>query len=51
MLLGALAVLGLFAVVADMAHIVMRDAFRGADDLLGLIEDGGEQITLTLIWL
>jgi hypothetical protein len=32
-----------------MAHIVLRRAFRGADDLFAVIEDGGEQITLSLM--
>ena len=49
LLLAALAVLALFAVVADMTHVVLRRAFRGADDLFTVIEDGGEQITLTLM--
>jgi hypothetical protein len=48
LLMAALSVLALFAVVADMAHIVLRWAFRGADDLFAVIEDGGEQITLSL---
>lgn len=49
LLFGGLAVLTLFAVVADMAHVVLRHAFRGADRLFTVIEDGGEQITLSLI--
>jgi hypothetical protein len=51
LLLGALAVLALFAVVADMAHAVLKrtKAFRGANDLFIVIEDGGEQITLSLM--
>jgi uncharacterized membrane protein len=49
LLIGALAVLALFAVVVDMAHVVLRRAFRGADDLFIVIEDGGEQITLSLM--
>lgn len=48
-MIGGLALLALFAVVADMAHEVLRNAFRGANDLFTLIEDGGEQITLSLI--
>jgi hypothetical protein len=48
LLLAALALLALFAVVADMAHVLMMDAFRGADLLFIVIEDGGEQIALTL---
>jgi hypothetical protein len=49
LLIGALAVLALFAVVVDMAHVVLKRAFRGADDLFIVIEDGGEQITLSLM--
>jgi hypothetical protein len=49
LLTGGLALLALFAVVADMAHEVLRNAFRGANDLFTLIEDGGEQITLSLL--
>jgi hypothetical protein len=41
-------VLALFAVVIDMAHVVLRGSFRGADDLFIVIEDGGEQFTLSL---
>jgi hypothetical protein len=48
LLLGALAVLALFAGVIDMAHVVLRGSFRGADDLFIVIEDGGEQFTLSL---
>jgi hypothetical protein len=49
LLIAGLTVLALFAVVADMAHVVLRMAFQGANDLITLIEDGGEQITLSLI--
>jgi hypothetical protein len=48
LLLGALAVLALFAAVTDMVHVVLMGAFRGADDLFIVIEDGGEQFTLSL---
>ncbi|MGH6901167.1 MAG: hypothetical protein ACREIR_00345 [Geminicoccaceae bacterium] len=48
LLLGALAALALFAVVTDMAHVVLWGAFWGADDLFTVIEDGGEQFTLSL---
>jgi zinc transporter ZupT len=48
LLAAALAVLALFVVVIDMAHIVLRRAFRGADDLFTVIEDGGEQFALSL---
>jgi hypothetical protein len=47
--MAALAALALFAVVADMAHVVLRRAFRGADDLFAVIEEGGEQVTLSLM--
>ena len=49
LLMAALAVFALFAVVADMAHVVLSWAFRGADDLFAVIEDGGEQVTLSLM--
>ena len=48
LLMGAFALLVLFAVVADMVHVVVRATFQGADLLFTVIEDGGEQITLTL---
>jgi hypothetical protein len=48
LLISAFAVLVLFAVVADMAHVLVRGTFRGTDLLFTVIEDGGEQITLTL---
>jgi hypothetical protein len=44
-----LAVLALFAVVADMVHVMQMSAFRGANTLFNMIEDGGEQVTLSLI--
>jgi len=49
LLMGALAVLVLFAVGIDMVHVLLRRAFRGANELFILIEDGGEQIILSLI--
>jgi hypothetical protein len=51
LLMGAFAVLMLFAVVADLAHVVVKYyfRFRGADPLFTVIEDGGEQIALTLM--
>jgi hypothetical protein len=49
LLLGMLAVLALFAVVADMVHVMQMSAFRGANTLFNMIEDGGEQVTLSLI--
>jgi hypothetical protein len=48
LLLGALAVLALFAGVIDMAHVALSGAFWGADDVFAVIEDGGEQLTLSL---
>jgi hypothetical protein len=50
LLMGAFAVLILFAVVVDLAHVVVTREFRfrGADLLFTVIEDGGEQIVLTL---
>jgi hypothetical protein len=49
LLMGALAVLALFAVGIDMVHVLLRRAFRGANELFIVIEDGGEQIILSLI--
>jgi hypothetical protein len=48
LLLGALAVLMVFAVGVDMAHVVVDNLFRGADLLFTVIEEGGQQITLSL---
>jgi hypothetical protein len=50
LLMGAFAVLVLFAVAVDLAHVVVKYEFRfrGADLLFTVIEDGGEQIVLTL---
>jgi hypothetical protein len=57
LLLGAFASLVLFAVVADMVHIVVGGMFGTSDLLFAAVEDGGEQIVLTatcglivLIW-
>lgn len=50
LLLAAFGVLLAFAVGADMAHIILMDSFRYADLLFTVIEDGGEQITLSLTW-
>ncbi|HEX2250229.1 MAG TPA: hypothetical protein VHH32_07750 [Gemmatimonadales bacterium] len=52
LLLGAFGVLLVFAVVADVAHVVVLHEFRyrTVDALLTVMEDGGEQITLTLIF-
>jgi hypothetical protein len=44
LLLGALAVLALFADVIDMAHVMLSGAFWGAH----VIEDDSEQLTLSL---
>ncbi len=48
LLLGALAALALFAVGVDMIHVKFEHAFRGAGLLLTVIEEGGQQITLSL---
>jgi hypothetical protein len=48
LLMAAFALLVVFAVAADMVHVMMMDTFRGVDLLFTVIEDGGEQITLTL---
>jgi hypothetical protein len=51
LLLGGFGVLAVFAVVADVAHVVVLHMFRSGtvDAVLTVIEDGGEQITLSLI--
>jgi hypothetical protein len=51
LLMGGFAVLVLFAVVADVVHAVIKNEFRfrGADFPLTVLEDGGEQITLSLV--
>ncbi|MGH7508387.1 MAG: hypothetical protein ACREMZ_02825 [Gemmatimonadales bacterium] len=50
LLIGAFAVLVLFAVVVDLAHVLVKYEFRfrGADFLFTVMEEGGEQITLSL---
>lgn len=48
LLLGALAALMVFAVGVDMVHVVVEHAFRGAHLLFSVIEEGGQQITLSL---
>jgi len=50
LLMGAFAVLVLFAVVVDLMHAVVTNklGFPGADLLFTVIEDGGEQVVLTL---
>jgi hypothetical protein len=48
LLLGMFALLLLFAVAADMVHIVVGPRSATADLLLTVLEDGGEQIVLTV---
>ena len=50
LLMGGFAVLVLFAVVVDLAHVVTKYyfRFRGADFLFTVTEEGGEQIALSL---
>lgn len=48
LLLGALATLTMFAVGVDMAHVVVEHAFRGSGLLFTVIEEGGQQIILSL---
>jgi hypothetical protein len=50
-LLGAFGVLVFFAVVVDLVHVVVLHGFRyrTVDRVLTTIEEGGEQIILTLI--
>lgn len=47
LLLGALALLMVFALGVDMVHVVVEHAFRGANLLFSVIEEGGQQITLS----
>jgi hypothetical protein len=47
--LGLLAVLVFFAVGVDTLRAALWDAFRGADLILGLLENGGEMLTLSVI--
>jgi hypothetical protein len=51
LLMAAFGVLIFFAVVADVIHALVRHelGFRGADFLLTILEDGGEQLTLSLL--
>jgi hypothetical protein len=50
LLMGAFAVLLLFAVVVDLVHVLVKYqlSFRGGDFLFTVIEEGGEQVTLSL---
>lgn len=48
LILGALAALMVFAVGIDMVHVVFEHAFRGANLLFTVLEEGGQQITLSL---
>lgn len=46
--LGLFAALIFFAVVVDMLHILLNDAFRGAYRIFPLVEEGGELAVLSL---
>ena len=48
LLLVALLALGFFAVGVDLVHVVFRTSFPGANQLFTVIEEGGEQLVLTL---
>lgn len=48
LLLGALMALAVFAVGVDFVHVILKRAFVGADNLFTAIEEGGEQIALSL---
>jgi hypothetical protein len=50
LLLGAFAVLVFFAVGVDLAHVAILGTFRYrvVDSVLTILEDGGEQLTLSL---
>lgn len=40
--------LGSFVAVVDAARVVLREAFFGADFILGMVEDGGEMLMVAL---
>ena len=48
LLLGTLLALGFFAVLVDLVHVIVQSWFRGADLLFTVIEEGGEQLVLSL---
>jgi hypothetical protein len=48
LLLWTLLALGFFAVAVDLVHAIVRSWFRGADLLFTVIEEGGEQLVLSL---
>jgi hypothetical protein len=48
LLLLALAALGFFAVVVDLVHVIFRSSFQGANLLFTILEEGGEQLALTI---
>jgi hypothetical protein len=48
LLLTALAALGFFAVAVDLVHAIFHSWFRGGDQLLTVLEEGGEQLVQSL---
>jgi len=48
LLLVAVAALGFFAVIIDLVHVIARSWFRGSNLLFTVLEEGGEQLVLTL---
>lgn len=48
LLLGSLLALGFFAVGVDLAHVIFKTWLQGADLLFTVIEEGGEQLVLSL---
>jgi hypothetical protein len=48
LLIGGITLLGLFVAVIDGVHPVARHAFGDGDLLLMVVEEGGEQLTLSL---
>ena len=48
LLLVALLALGFFAVAVDFAHVISRASFTGASQVFTVIEEGGEQVILSL---
>jgi hypothetical protein len=48
LLLATLLALGFFAVAIDLAHVLFRASFTGASQVFTVIEEGGEQLVLSL---
>ena len=48
LLLATLLALGFFVVAIDLAHVLLRASFTGASQVFTVIEEGGEQLVLSL---